>query len=163
MGHHLDDDRVAAEDVAPAVEVVPGEVGTADGERPAELGGRAEQDASAPSCAAAPACSATRSRLLTGLPRSPRRWVAETSRHSAAQPRPSRASSTTRGRVRRTGVGVAVEERTASGRAPPTGPAPGLGGVPVRVVSSGGAIARSTPNTGRIPACWQACANFTAP
>ena len=31
-------------------------------------------------------CSATRSSVVTGVPRSPRRWVAETSRHSAAQP-----------------------------------------------------------------------------
>ena len=99
VGDHLDEEVLAGRDrVAPPGEHLPGEVGTAHGERPAELGGRAEQDEQAAAGpAAACTCSAIRSSVVTGLPRSPRRWVAETSRHSAAQPTRSWASRVTRG------------------------------------------------------------------
>ena len=43
------------------------------------------------------ACSAIVSSVVTGTPRSPRRWVADTSRHTAAQPCLLPASTVTRG------------------------------------------------------------------
>ena len=81
---------------------------------------------------------ASRSGLVTGTPRSPRRWVSVTRRHRAAQPTPGavppprpRASTVTRGRrgstiaPPRTGVRGRGRERTASGPLP--GPTPGAG------------------------------------
>ena len=76
--------------------------------------------------------AASRSGLVTGTPRSPRRWVSVTSRHSAAQPTPGavppprpRASTVTRGRrgstmaPPRTGVRGRGRGRPASGPVPP--------------------------------------------
>ena len=80
---------------------------------------------------------ASRSGLVTGTPRSPRRWVSVTSRHSAAQPTPGavppprpRASTVTRGRrgstiaPPRTGVRERGPGRPASGPVPERGPGP---------------------------------------
>ena len=102
---------------------------------------------------------ASRSGVVTGMPRSPRRWVSVTSRHSAAQPTPSagppprpRASTVTRGRrgstmaPPRTGVRGRAAGRPASGR-----------------VGASGSTARSTPSTGATPARPHAVAKRTAP
>ena len=104
---------------------------------------------------------ASRSRVATGRPRSPARWTCETSRQIAAQPaRPRRG----RRRARATGhpaepaaVGGQVAERAAPDRRP------GSRAGSTAVDRVGLPSARSTPSTGRIPAAWQARANFTAP
>ena len=105
--------------------------------------------------------------MVTGLPRSPRRWVAETSRHSAAQPGLVLGEQ---GDPRVPGV----DRRAAPGRLGATGlAATGLGpaGDPRSdgwticgpASSPLGSTARSTPSTGRMPADCAARANFTAP
>ena len=145
----------APEHVAPAVEVAAGDVGPAGGEGPAELGAGAEQDGEGAGLGGGPGVLGDEVEAVTGVPRSPARWVADTSRHSAAQPRPSRASSTTR--RQRQAARAAVEERPAAGRVWRAGAGPGRAG-PVRrrgpggTGRSSGATARSTPNTGRTPA-----------
>ena len=85
--------------------------------------------------------------MVTGSPRSPARWVAETSRHSAAQPAPCRvARKVTRGS--RGSRNAPPRDRGPCGRQPTRREPvePGRRSSPV------GAIARSTPSTGRIPA-----------
>ena len=114
---------------------------------------------------------ASRSGLVTGTPRSPRRWVSVTSRHSAAQPTPGavppprpRASTVTRGRrgstiaPPRTGVRGRGAGRPASDpdAGPPAVPLPARPG-------TSGSTARSTPSTGAMPARPHAVANRTAP
>ncbi len=89
------------------------------------------------------------SRLLTGVPRSPPRWVALISRASEAQPLPVRASRVTRGRRGST----LIPPRAGDLRA----------GAPFNAGWAAGRTAKSTPKTGRIPALRQALTNFTAP
>ncbi len=98
---------------------------------------------------------------LTGEPRSPRRWVAETSRHNAAHPALSWASRVTRGcRGSTDAPPLAGWARPGWGR-----PAPRIEGWTIGGPASSplGSTARSTPSTGRMPADCAARANFTAP
>ena len=86
--------------------------------------------------------------VATGRPRSPARWVAETIRHSAAQPALPLARNVTRALPALLGRQVAgppaARRRTTRGRRHLAGRA-----TPVAMV---GATARSTPSTGRMPA-----------
>ena len=86
--------------------------------------------------------------MVTGRPRSPARWVAETSRQIAAQPALPVARNVARG-------------SRSSRNAPPRTGVRGRRSLPG--VREGSAYARSTPSTGRIPAARQALVNFTAP
>ena len=94
VGDQLDE-QVARVDAAPATGPAPrgrGRRGAAWLPGPARRPGPSSTRTSPPAT-----CSATRSRVHTGSPRSPARWVAETSRHTAAQPRRPLARKVTRG------------------------------------------------------------------
>ena len=104
---------------------------------------------SAPSCTTsspvAAAC-AIWSIVASAAPRSPVRWIAETSRHNAAQPAFDLAVTTTRG------------WRASRSCPPRTGVCPRRGS---GATSAG--TARSTPITGAMPAARHAFANRIAP
>ncbi len=109
---------------------------------------------------------ASRSGLVTGTPRSPRRWVSVTSRHSAAQPTPGavppprpRASTVTRGRRGSTIAPPRAGVRDRGRGRPASGPWPD----PPTAPNASGSTARSTPSTGAMPARPHAVANRTAP
>ena len=99
--------------------------------------------------------------MATGRPRSPWRWVSETIRQIAAQPALPLARNVTRGRPPAVGRQVTVRAPAHRG-APCTGRAAGAWRAGAARGPTG-ATARSTPSIGRMPACWQAWANFTAP
>ena len=103
------------------------------------------------------AWAAIRSRVATGVPRSPDRWVAETSRQSCPQPTPAARSSTSSCPRAST---VTRGWRGSTLAPPRTGVRRGRPGAGIR---TNGSTARSAPSSGAIPAVLQAEANFTAP
>ena len=124
----------ARQERAPPLEQGPG-LGRAAGEDgPAHVGVRSEEDPQ-PARLGMPAHSsrrspprhqrASRSGSVTGVPRSPRRWVSVTRRHRAAHPRPRsvpaprpRARTVTRGRRGSTTAPPRTGARTLGARAP---------------------------------------------
>ena len=170
VAHDLDGQGSRWQGGHPPVEDGTGHVGAAGEHRPADLGVGAEQDGERARG------TGRRARVLgdgargrrPGTPRSPRRCVSDTSRHSRAQPTPAgrpaagsapSASTVTRGCRRSTALPPRTGVRRRAASAAPKGSA--HGGSPVS--SPVGSTARSTPSIGAIPAERQARTNFTAP
>ena len=156
----LDGETVTGQQRLPGREEVAGPVPTSDEGGTADVGVGTEEheEAAGPRILSpsAPAHRASRSGVVTGMPRSPRRWVSVTRRHSAAQPTPGavpparpRASTVTRGRRGSTIAPPRTGVRARRGTASPSCPS--------------ASTARSTPRTGAMPARPQAVANRIAP